>query len=95
MLSAPVDADAACHEGDQGARDQSGAHKDGRAVLRQAEAARLAADGHRPAAALRAAANLIVLAAAACYAIARPLAVPAPRAGARAGRTGLQVSRGP
>lgn len=50
--SAPVDADAAGHEGDERASDEGGAHKDGGAVLRHAEAAGLAADADGSAAAL-------------------------------------------
>ena len=78
--SAPVDADAASHEGDERASDEGGAHKDGRAVLRHAEAARLAADADGPAATLRGPAHLVVLTATACYAGTWPLAVAAARA---------------
>lgn len=66
MCCAPVDADAAGHEGDQGAGNEGGAYKDGGAVLCHAEAAGLAADADGPAAALTAAAHLVVLPAAAC-----------------------------
>ncbi len=62
----PVDADAAGHEGDEGARNERGADKDGSAVLRHAEASGLTADADGAAAAgLAVAAIAVVLAAAA------------------------------
>jgi len=68
VCCAPVDADATGHKGDQGAGNEGGAYEDGGAILCHAEAAGLAADADRPTAALVAAAHLVVLPTAACYA---------------------------